>query len=113
MIDERERRLHALRSVHSGARLKVTGGFDRPPLERQMCAALFARAKSLAEQMNLTLGECTAGGGSDGNFTGALGIPTLDGLGAVGDGAHSNHEYVLIRTMPARAALLAALLATC
>jgi len=108
-----ERRLHALRSVHSGARLKVTGGFDRPPLERQMCAALFARAKSLAEQMNLTLGECTAGGGSDGNFTGALGIPTLDGLGAVGDGAHSNHEYVLIRTMPARAALLAALLATC
>jgi glutamate carboxypeptidase len=108
-----ERRLAALRPVHRGAKLKVTGGFDRPPLERRMCAALFAQAKSLAEQMNLTLGECTAGGGSDGNFTGALGIPTLDGLGAVGDGAHSNHEYVLIRTMPARAALLAALLATC
>lgn len=108
-----ERRLHALRPVHKGAKLKITGGFDRPPLERKICAALFARAKSLAKQMNLSLGECTAGGGSDGNFTGALGIPTLDGLGAVGDGAHSDREYVLINTMPTRAALLAALLATC
>ena len=108
-----ERRLHALRPVHKGAKLKITGGFDRPPLERMMCAALFARAKSLAKQMNLSLGECTAGGGSDGNFTGALGIPTLDGLGAVGDGAHSHHEYVFINTIPARAALVAALLATC
>lgn len=108
-----ERRLHALRPVHKGAKLKITGGFDRPPLERKMCAALFARAKSLAKQMNLSLGECTAGGGSDGNFTGALGIPTLDGFGAVGDGAHSNHEYVVVNTMPTRAALLAALLATC
>ena len=107
-----ERRLHALRPVHKGARLKVTGGFDRPPLERKRCAALFARAKSLAKQMHLSLGECTAGGGSDGNFTGALGVPTLDGLGAVGDGAHSDHEHILVRTMPARAALLAALLAT-
>jgi glutamate carboxypeptidase len=108
-----ERRLHALRPIHKGAKLRVTGGFDRPPLERRTCAPLFARAKSLAKQMNLSLGECTAGGGSDGNFTGALGIPTLDGLGAVGDGAHSDHEYVLIDTMPARAALLAALLAHC
>lgn len=107
-----ERRLYALRPVLKGARLELTGGFDRPPLERKMCAALFARAKSLAQQMHLSLGECTAGGGSDGNFTGALGIPTLDGLGAVGDGAHSSHEYVFIHTMPARAALLAALLAT-
>ena len=107
-----ERRLHGLRPVHKGAKLKITGGFDRPPLERKMCAALFARAKSLAQQMNLSLGECTAGGGSDGNFTGALGIPTLDGLGAVGDGAHSNHEYVAVNTMPVRASLLAALLAT-
>lgn len=108
-----ERRLRALRPVHKGAKLKVTGGFDRPPLERKICAALFARAKLLARQMNLSLGECTAGGGSDGSFTGALGIPTLDGLGAVGDGAHSDHECVLIHTMPARAALLAALLASC
>ncbi len=62
--------------------------------------------------MSLRLGECTVGGGSDGNFTGALGIPTLDGLGAVGDGAHSSHEHVFIKTMPVRAALMAALLAT-
>jgi glutamate carboxypeptidase len=107
-----ERRLQALRPFHRGARLEITGGFDRPPLERKRSAALFARAKSLAQQMNLSLGECTVGGGSDGNFTAALGIPTLDGLGAVGDGAHSLREHVLINTMPARAALLAALLAT-
>ena len=107
-----ERRLHAVRPLHRGARLEISGGFGRPPLERRMSATLFARAKSLAKQMNLTLGECTAGGGSDGNFTAALGIPTLDGLGAVGDGAHSSREHILINAMPQRAALLAALLAT-
>jgi len=107
-----EDRLRDLRPIQSGARLEITGGFDRPPLERKMSATLFARAQLLAKEMNLSLGECTVGGGSDGNFTAALGIPTLDGLGAVGDGAHSSHEHVLINTMPARAALLAALLAT-
>ena len=107
-----ERRLQALRPFHRGARLEITGGFDRPPLERKMSAALFARAQSIAKQMNLSLGECAVGGGSDGNFTAALGIPTLDGLGAVGDGAHSLREHVLIGAMPARAALLAALLST-
>jgi glutamate carboxypeptidase len=107
-----ERRLHALRPFKQGARLEITGGFDRPPLEHNMSAALFARAQLLAKQMNVSLGECTVGGGSDGNFTAALGIPTLDGLGAVGDGAHSSHEHVLINTMPTRSALLAALLAT-
>jgi len=94
-----------------GARLEIHGGFNRAPLERKMSRELFTCAKSLAAQMGLTLGECAAGGGSDGNFTAALGIPTLDGLGAVGDGAHSAHEHVLVRTMPERAALLAALLA--
>jgi glutamate carboxypeptidase len=107
-----ERRLHAVRPFNRGARLEISGGFGRPPLERKMSASLFVRAKSIARQMNLSLGECTVGGGSDGNFTAALGIPTLDGLGAVGDGAHSKHEHVLIDTMPARAALLAALLVT-
>ena len=107
-----ERRLRALRPFHRGARLEITGGFRRPPLERKMSVTLFAHAKSLAKQMNLSLGECTVGGGSDGNFTATLGIPTLDGLGAVGDGAHSTREHILIHTMPARAALLAALLAT-
>jgi glutamate carboxypeptidase len=104
--------LHSLRPVHRGARIQVTGGFNRAPLERKMSATLFARADSLAAQMGLSLGECTAGGGSDGNFTATIGIPTLDGLGAVGDGAHSSHEHILINTMPARAALLASLLAS-
>jgi glutamate carboxypeptidase len=107
-----ESRLHSLKPIHPGARLKVTGGFNRLPLERKQSAVLFARAKALAKQMGLALGEAAAGGGSDGNFTAALGIPTLDGLGAVGDGAHSTHEHILVKTMPQRAALLAALLAT-
>ncbi len=105
-----EARLRALRPILPGAKLEVHGGFNRPPLERKWSAALFLRAKSLAARMNLALGECTAGGGSDGNLTAALGVPTLDGLGAVGHGAHSLGEYVLINTMPSRAALLAALL---
>ena len=86
-----EQRLRALRPIHKGAKLEVSGGFDRPPLERKASVALFARAKSLANQMGLSVGECTVGGGSDGNFTAALGVPTLDGLGAVGNGAHSAH----------------------
>jgi glutamate carboxypeptidase len=80
-------------------------------MERKVSGALFSLAKSLAAKMGLSIGECVAGGGSDGNLTAALGVPTLDGLGAVGDGAHSAREYVLAKTMPERAALLAALLA--
>jgi len=106
-----EQRLRSLRPGVRGARLEVRGGFNRAPMERKVSATLFARAKSLAAQMGLRLGECVAGGGSDGNLTAALGIPTLDGLGAVGDGAHSAHEHVFVKTMPERAALLAALLA--
>ena len=106
-----EQRLRSLRSSVPGARLEVRGGFNRAPMERKVSAALFASAKSLAVQMGLRLGECAAGGGSDGNLTAALGIPTLDGLGAVGGGAHSAHEHVFVKTMPQRAALLAALLA--
>src|ERR1700737_4495704 len=105
------KRLRALRPLTRGARLEIRGGFNRAPMERKVSAALFSRAKSLATQMGLSVGECVAGGGSDGNLTAALGVPTLDGLGAVGDGAHSAHEHVLVRTMPERAALLAALLA--
>jgi glutamate carboxypeptidase len=108
-----ERRLHGLRPILPGARLEIHGGFNRAPLERKMSGALFARGKSLAAQMGLALGECTVGGGSDGNLTAALGIPTLDGLGAVGDGAHASHEHVIAKTMPVRAALLAALLLSC
>jgi glutamate carboxypeptidase len=106
-----EKRLRALRPISRGARLEIRGGFNRAPMERKVSAALFSRAKSLAAQMGLSIGECVAGGGSDGNLTAALGIPTLDGLGAVGDGAHSAHEHVIAKMMPQRAALLAALLA--
>jgi glutamate carboxypeptidase len=106
-----EKRLHSLKPIGRGAKLELTGGFDRPPLERKHSAALFARAKSVAKSMDFSVGEAAAGGGSDGNLTAALGIPTLDGLGAVGDGAHATHEHILTRTMPQRAALLAALLA--
>jgi glutamate carboxypeptidase len=106
-----EKRLRALRPLTRGARLEIRGGFNRAPMERKVSAALFARAKSFASQMGLSVGECVAGGGSDGNLTAALGIPTLDGLGAVGDGAHSAHEHIIAKTMPQRAALLAALLA--
>ena len=107
-----EKRLHLLKPIHRGAKLEGHGGFDRPPLERKHSVALFTRAKTLAAKMGFSLGETAAGGGSDGNFTAALGIPTLDGLGAVGDGAHSIDEHVLLKSMPQRAALLAALLAT-
>jgi glutamate carboxypeptidase len=107
-----ENNLKALKPVLRGAKIEVTGGFTRAPLERKVSAELFVRAKRLAAQMGITLGEGTAGGASDGNFTAALGIPTLDGLGAVGDGAHSRHEHILAKSMPERAAVLAALLAT-
>lgn len=114
LIDMRalEHKLRSLRPILRGARIRVTGGFNRAPLERKVTAALFRQAHALAAQMGLRLGESVAGGGSDGNLTGALGVPTLDGLGAVGGGAHSPDEHVVIRAMPERAALLAALLAT-
>lgn len=106
-----EKRFRALRPILPGAQLEIRGGFSRAPLERKMSATLFARAKKLASQMGIALGECAAGGGSDGNFTAALGVSTLDGLGAVGGGAHSALEHIVTRKMPERAALLAALLA--
>ncbi len=108
-----EKRVYALKPIRRGAKLEIHGGFDRPPFERKHSAALFARAKSLAAQMGLSLGEAAAGGGSDGNYTAALGAPTLDGLGAVGDGAHTPNEHVQIKSLPERAALLGALLGTC
>jgi len=105
-----DQKIRGLRPILAGARLEICGGFNRPPLERKYSAELFERAKSLSKKMGLKISEATAGGGSDGNLTAALGIPTLDGLGAVGDGAHSPGEHIIIRTMPERAALLAALL---
>jgi glutamate carboxypeptidase len=107
-----ESQMRALTPVHPEAKLEITGGINRPPLERKMTMALFAKASELGRQMGLELKEASTGGGSDGNFTAALGIPTLDGLGGTGDGAHARHEHVILRELPQRAALLAALMAT-
>ena len=91
--------------------LKVQGGFKRPPMERTPAiAGLFQRALQVGAELGLTLQEGVTGGGSDGNFTAALGIPTLDGLGVLGAGAHADHEHILVDSMPSRAALLTALL---
>lgn len=95
-----------------GARLTVTGGFERPPMERSAgVAALYAHAQAAAALLGQTVAEGGTGGGSDGNFTAALGVPTLDGLGAVGDGAHALHEHVEIDCLVPRTTLLAALIA--
>lgn len=107
-----EKKFRRLRPILPGARLEVRGGFTRPPMERTASATLFRQAQALAAHMGLRLKESFSGGGSDGNFTAALGVPTLDGLGGVGEGAHSPGECVLLRSLPERAALLAALLAT-
>jgi glutamate carboxypeptidase len=107
-----EQKFHALRPILRGAKLQIRGGFNRPPMERKIAAALYERARALAKEIGLMLGEAYAGGASDGNFTAALGVPTLDGLGAVGEGAHSPEENILVRALPERAALLAGLLAT-
>lgn len=106
-----ERKFRALRPILPGAKLEIRGGFNRPPMERKMSAALYAKARALATEMGMILGESFVGGGSDGNFTAALGVPTLDGLGAVGQNAHSPREHIFIRSLPERAALLAGLLA--
>lgn len=107
-----EAALRALQPRRPGTRLTIEGGFERPPMERGPAVAqLFARASAVAASFGRELGEGSAGGGSDGNFTAALGVPTLDGLGALGDGAHAAHEHVEISALPWRAALLAALLA--
>jgi glutamate carboxypeptidase len=103
--------IHGLAPVTPGAEVVVAGGLTRPPLERTpQVVALFRRAQAIAAELGFRLGEGSVGGGSDGAFTAALGIPTLDGLGAVGDGAHAEHEHVIVARMPERAALLARLL---
>ncbi|MGD1101632.1 MAG: M20 family metallopeptidase [Terriglobia bacterium] len=107
-----EKKMRALSPIHPEAKLEITGGVNRPPMERKMAIALFRKARELGRQMGLELKEAATGGGSDGNFTAALGIPTLDGLGGTGDGAHARHEHVILRELPQRAALLAALMAT-
>ena len=107
-----ESALRALQPRRPGTRLTIEGGFERPPMERGPAVVeLFSRASRVASSLGRDLGEGSAGGGSDGNFTAALGVPTLDGLGPVGDGAHAAHEHVEISALPWRAALLAGILA--
>lgn len=100
----------ALRCAHPEATVVISGEIGRPPMHESAAAGLFPIAQRVAESRNLgAIDGVVVGGGSDGNFTAAIGVHTLDGLGAVGGGAHSAHEYVVVDTMPARAALIAGL----
>ncbi len=106
-----EKKFRALKPFDRRCKLTVEGGVNRPPLERtEEVARLFAKAKQLGNELGLKLKEASVGGGSDGNFTGALGIPTLDGLGAPGEGAHATNESVLVDQIVPRTALLARLI---
>lgn len=108
-----ERLFRRLKVSDPHCKLKITGGINRPPMERKPgTVALFKQARRLAAELGFELDEAATGGGSDGNFTAALGIPTLDGMGAVGEGAHAAHESVVIEHLAPRTALLAAMIAT-
>ena len=109
--DRLEQAINNLEPVTPGASLRVSGGWNRPPLERSATLDLFQRTQAIGRKLGLELDEGGTGGGSDGNFTGALGIPTLDGLGVPGHGAHADHEHIEIDQISGRAALLTALLA--
>ncbi len=105
------RAFDALRPFTPDVAIAVSGGFNRPPMERTPAiAALFEQARILGREIGLELTEGATGGGSDGNFTAALGVPTLDGLGALGGGAHATDEHVVLSSLPERAALLALLI---
>jgi glutamate carboxypeptidase len=107
-----EKRFRSLRPRDRRCSIEISGGLNRPPMERSAgTVRLFRTAQKLAREIGVELEESLSGGGSDGNFTAALGIPTLDGLGAVGEGAHAAHESILINRMADRTALLAKLLA--
>jgi glutamate carboxypeptidase len=105
--------LHRLHPRDSRCTLKLSGGVERGSFERSKATAnLYRVAAQAASQLGFQLAEAAVGGGSDGNLTAALGVPTLDGLGAVGDGAHASHEFVVAREMPRRTALLVELMTT-
>jgi glutamate carboxypeptidase len=106
-----DKKIRSLRPFNRKCKLEITGGINRPPMERTAgVAALYDLAAAIARDLGWKLGEAAVGGGSDGNFTAGLGIPTLDGLGGVGDGAHASHEHILVSELPRRAALLAGLI---
>jgi glutamate carboxypeptidase len=106
-----DKKFHGLKPFNKKCKLAVSGGINRPPLERsEKVRGLFKMAREIANEMGFHLEEAAVGGGSDGNFTAALGVSTLDGLGAVGDGAHATHEHVVIGALPWRTSLLASLI---
>jgi glutamate carboxypeptidase len=106
-----ERKIRGLRPVNPKCRIEIEGGINRPPMERtKQVVALYELARKIAGRLGFRLAEIAVGGGSDGNFTGGIGIPTLDGLGAVGEGAHATHESIVAAELPRRAALLAGLI---
>ena len=109
-----ERKFAALKPTAIGCTLDVQGGINRPPMERtRSTVRLYRQARALAAELGFPLEEASTGGASDGNFTSALGIPTLDGMGAVGAGAHASNESIVIEHLAPRTALLAGLLARC
>lgn len=109
-----DRAIRGLQPQLPGARLDIDGGLNRPPMERSAAMGeLFQQARRIAAAMGVSLDEGSTGGGSDGNFTAAMGVPTLDGLGAEGEGAHAAHEHVLTDSLPRRTALMAGLLLDC
>jgi glutamate carboxypeptidase len=106
-----DRRFRALKPVDKHCKLAIRGGINRLPMERNAgVIALYKKARALAAHINWKLEEAAVGGGSDGNFTAGIGIPTLDGMGALGDGAHAVHEHIIISELPRRALLLAGMI---
>ena len=108
-----EKKFRSLKPFDRRCALEITGGLNRPPMERSAgIVRLFRKAEALARELGVELEESLTGGGSDGNFTAALGVPTLDGLGAVGEGAHAANESILVDRIADRTALIAKLLST-
>ncbi|HKU22865.1 MAG TPA: M20 family metallopeptidase [Terriglobales bacterium] len=106
-----DKKLHGLRPGHKKCRLQLSGAINRLPMERTAgVAALYGKAREMAARLDWKLDEASTGGASDGNFTAALGVPTLDGLGGVGEGAHAFNESVILEELPRRAALIGMLI---
>jgi len=106
-----DRKLRSLKAFDKHCKLEVTGNINRLPMERTAgVAALYNKAREIARQLNWKLAEAAVGGGSDGNFTAGIGIPTLDGMGGVGEGAHAVHEFIVVSELPRRALLLAGMI---
>jgi glutamate carboxypeptidase len=112
--EEAERVTHwmqSLKPVLDGTTLEVKGGLNRPPMPRdERMIATFKRAQAIAADLGIKIGEGGTGGGSDANFVAPLGVPVLDGLGALGNGAHSEREHIVVASLPERAALLAGII---